>query len=100
MQRYLAARGIEESRILMEDKSMSTLENFLFSKALIDDAVGPNAKLVFVTTRFHVFRSERIARSLGIEAEGFGADDVAWLSPNNYLRETCAIVYYRLAGRI
>lgn len=100
MRRYLTARGIAESRILLEDKSMSTLENFRFSKALIDEAIGPDAKLVFVTTRFHVFRSERIARSLGIAAEGFGADDVVWLSPNNYLRETCAIVYYWLSGRI
>ena len=65
MRRYLAARGIEESRILMEDKSMSTLESFLFSKALIDDAVGPDAKLVFVTTRFHVFRSEAYCPFVG-----------------------------------
>ena len=56
MHRYLTERGIAESRILLEDKSMSTLENFRFSKALIDEAIGPDAKLVFVTTRFHVFR--------------------------------------------
>ncbi len=100
MRRYLVAHGVAESRIIMEGQSMSTLENFRFSKARIDEAIGPDATLVFVTTRFHVFRSERIARSLGIEAEGIGADDVAWLSPNNYLRESCAIVYYWLAGRI
>lgn len=79
---------------------MSTMENFQFSKALIDSAIGPDATIVFVTTRFHVFRSERIASTLGIQAEGIGADGVAWLEPNNYLRETCAIVYYWLTGRI
>ena len=100
MRRYLVARGIEESRILLEARSMSTMENFQFSKALIDSAIGPDATIVFVTTRFHVFRSERIASTLGIQAEGIGADGVAWLEPNNYLRETCAIVYYWLTGRI
>ena len=100
MRRYLVARGIEESRILLEARSMSTMENFQFSKALIDSAIGPDATIVFVTTRFHVFRSERIASMLGIHAEGIGAEGVAWLEPNNYLRETCAIVYYWLTGRI
>ncbi len=100
MRRYLTAHGVADERILLESRAASTFENFRFSKALADSVIGPDAKLVFVTTRFHVFRSERIARSLGIEAEGFGADGVPWITPNDYLRETCAIVYYWLAGRI
>lgn len=100
MRRYLTARGISEERILTEEHAASTYENFIFSKQLLDARLGEDASLVFVTTRFHVFRSERIARSLGIAAEGIGADGVLWLAPNNYLRETAAIVYYFLAGRI
>ena len=100
MRRYLVARGIEESRILMEPNSESTLENFSFSREIIDAELGADAKLLFVTTRFHVFRSERIARTLGIEVDGFGADGVAWMAPNDYLRESCAIIFYFLLGRI
>ncbi|MBE5785187.1 MAG: YdcF family protein [Clostridiales bacterium] len=100
MRRYLTEKGVAEERILMEDRSASTYENFIFSKKLLDERLSEDASLIFVTTRFHVFRSERIARSLGIHAEGIGADGVGWLTPNDYLRETAAIVYYFLAGRI
>ncbi len=100
MRRYLTEQGIPPESILMEDKSASTYENFIFSKRLLDERLPEHTSLVFVTTRFHVFRSERIARSLGIDAEGIGADGVGWITPNDYLRETAAIVYYFLSGRI
>ena len=51
MRRYLAARGIEESRILMEDKSMSTLENFLFS-CLLYTSLLPHARRGSEMSRF------------------------------------------------
>lgn len=100
MRRYLIGRNIPEAKIITEDRAASTSQNFLFSKQLLDAILPADASIVFVTTRFHVFRSERIARSLGIAAEGIGADGVMWLAPNDYLRETAAIVYYFLAGRI
>ena len=59
---YLTRRGLDPSRILLEDRAESTAENFAFSKAIIDEAVGPDAAIGFVTTRFHVFRAGRVAR--------------------------------------
>ncbi len=100
MHRYLLEKGIDESRLLKEERSTSTYENFIFSGEIIDSAIGENASVVFVTTRFHVFRAERLARSLGITAEGIGADGVLWLAPNDYLRETAAIVFHFFAGRL
>ena len=100
MRRYLIARGIDESRILSEELSESTEENFVFSKALIDRELGCGKSVAFVTTRFHVFRSELVARKLGIEAQGIPAKGVWYITFNDYLRECAALTQYFIGGRI
>ncbi|HWQ58028.1 MAG TPA: YdcF family protein [Clostridia bacterium] len=100
MRRYLVARGFPEGRIRMEEDSDSTYTNFLNSKRIIDGELGVGAKVLFVTTRFHVFRAELVARSLGLDAEGVGVRGVAWITPNDYMRESLVIIYYYLGGKI
>ena len=100
MRDYLVSRGIAPERIISEDGSLSTEENFLFSKPLIDEAVGEDAKIIFTTTRFHVFRSERVAKRLGIEAEGVPAKGVWYITFNDYLRECAAITAYFFTGKM
>lgn len=100
MRDYLVSHGVDPQRIISEDKSLSTEENFLFSKPIIDAALGEDAEIVFTTTRFHVFRSERAARKLGIETEGIPAKGVWYITFNDYLRECAAITAYFLTGRI
>ena len=97
MKRYLAAHGIDESRIITEDKSTSTWENFKFSKMILDQRF-PGASAAFVTTNFHVYRAGRVAIMNGIEAEGYGAKDVWYTAPNNYMRESIAVAVYKLRG--
>ncbi|MBQ3487212.1 MAG: YdcF family protein, partial [Clostridia bacterium] len=84
---YLTRRGLDPSRILLEDRAESTAENFAFSKAIIDETLGPDASIGFVTTRFHVFRAGAVARKGGIAARGLGAPDVWYIAVNNFLRE-------------
>lgn len=100
MRSYLISHGLDESRIIAEAASASTTENFLFSSALIRERLGDNAKTVFVTTRFHVFRAERVASKLGVDAQGIPAKGVWYITPNDYLRECAAIVLYFLRGDI
>ena len=97
---YLTRRGIDPSRILLEDKAESTAENFAFSKAIIDERLGPDASIGFVTTRFHVFRASRVAQKGGIDARGLGAPDVWYIAINNFLRECVGICWYTLNGWI
>ena len=67
MQKYLVERkGIDSSRILEEDRAENTRENFAFSKAMIEERLGADAKIAFVTTDFHVFRAGRVAKKAGI----------------------------------
>ena len=97
---YLVRRGIDQSRILQEDKATSTAENFAFSKKIIDEQLGPDATIGFVTTRFHVYRAGRVALKGGIPARGLGAPDVWYLAINNFLRECVGICWYTVKGWI
>ena len=97
---YLVRRGIDQSRILLEDKATSTAENFAFSKAIIDEQLGKDASIGFVTTRFHVYRAGRVALKGGIPARGLGAPDVWYIALNNFLRECVGICWYTVKGWI
>lgn len=72
--KYLRHQGVTKSQILIEDRAISTYENFKFSKKLIPNRT---AKVVFATTGYHVFRSGVIANSVGLSAEGIGSK-VKW----------------------
>jgi uncharacterized SAM-binding protein YcdF (DUF218 family) len=101
MQKYLIERkGVDPARILVEDKAENTRENFAFSKALIDERLGSDAKIAFVTTDFHVFRAGRVAKKAGISAVGVAAPDVWYIRINNFLRECVGIVVYGVRGDI
>ena len=100
MRSYLISHGVGEDRILSEEASKSTEENFMFSKALIESEKGADARTVFVTTGFHVYRAERVARKLGIEAQGIPAKGVWYLTLNDYMREGLALAAYFVTGKI
>lgn len=100
MRRYAVSHGLDESRIVLEEESDSTYTNFANSKRIIEERLGAGAKTVFVTTRFHVLRAERVARAMGLDAEGIGVRGVSYITPNDYMRESLVIIYYYLTGRI
>lgn len=97
MKNYLVDRGIDEDRIIMEDKSTSTKENMDYSKELLNEyeTVG------IVTNGFHVYRAIRIAKKSGIEGVcGVSAptNKILWL--NYVVRECFALVKEVLVGNI
>ncbi|NLB61043.1 MAG: YdcF family protein [Clostridiales bacterium] len=100
MKRYLVAHNIDEKKIYMEDKSTSTIENFKFSNEIINDLFPNGAKIVFVTTNFHVYRAELVAKKVGIDAAGIGSESLWYITINNYLRECAAITQYWITGKI
>lgn len=101
MKAWLTARGVPEDMIIEEDKATSTEENFLLSKALIDERLGDGEKTIaFVTNRFHVFRAERLASRLGLDAFGIAASEFKATLLNDYLRECAAIVQHFFTDRL
>ena len=92
---YLLECNIPEEKILMEDKSKSTYENMKFSKEVIENHSGASASdlhIAFSTTDYHVFRSGRFARKLGMNAFGMGAPTKWYFYVNALIREFVANV--------
>lgn len=69
MKNTLLALGIEEERIILEDKAKTTLQNFQYTKKLL----GENARVAFVTSRFHIWRCKKIMKKAGVEYEPISA---------------------------
>ena len=91
MRRYLAERGIESKRLILEDKSTNTYENLRNSFMIIDDA-HKEARITVVTSNFHVLRGKMIAEDLGKKVNGLGSGTMKVLIPNYYLREFFAVI--------
>lgn len=89
MRRYLVHKGIPEERLILEDQSTDTSENLQYAFALIEE---PDASITLVTSRFHIFRSQLIAKDLGHSVHGIGSETLLFLIPNYYLREFFAVL--------
>lgn len=92
MEEYLISRKIPKEKILIEDKSTSTRENFEFSRRIINLPDDRIEKIVFVTNDFHVFRSRILARRFGFDAYAIAAPTPGVIVLNSYLREFFAFV--------
>lgn len=90
MATYLIEKGIEESRIIKEDKSTSTLENIRFSMKYINNY---SSSVCIVTNAFHVYRGCGIAKKQGLKnVYGLSAKSDRWYLANNTLREVFGII--------
>jgi uncharacterized SAM-binding protein YcdF (DUF218 family) len=90
MRDYLAGRGIDEKRIIMEDKSTDTSENIRNSAEIIGDM---SASVCVVTNNFHVYRAKKLAYGCGFtEVSGAAAESDRVLLLNYMVREAVGIV--------
>ena len=95
MRRALTAKGVPENRLLLEESSTSTAENFALSKTLLEDngIDTDTAAIAMVTNDFHIFRAKLIARRAGLTTIGVPAElPWWWLTANYYVREAFALV--------
>lgn len=93
MKKYLIEHGIDENRIFTEDKSENTLQNFKFTKKLINMTdKRKNIKLLIITNSFHMLRSKIIAGRLGFTALGYPAKTYYMLIPAYYVREYFGVI--------
>ncbi|WP_322353888.1 YdcF family protein [Paratractidigestivibacter sp.] len=98
MASYLREQGIDASRIVLEDRSRSTVENLRFSRGLL---ASPADRVGIVTNDFHAFRACRIAARQGLSgACGISAPSDPWYLPNNLLREVPCVVKDFLLGNM
>ena len=84
MASYAREQGVAEEKIIIEDRSVSTRENLLFSRELME---GENPRIGIVTTSYHVFRALILAKQCEISCIGFGAKTKWYFTLNAELRE-------------
>lgn len=87
---YLIEKGIPEDRIVLEDRSTTTLENIEFSKDIIDRR-GGGRYIALVTSNYHVYRALRYSRRLGMKCTGIGSHVAFYYWPSALIREYIAI---------
>lgn len=83
MKKYLVANGIPESKIITEDKSATTDQNFEFSAKYLNE----NDKVLIVTNGFHMARAKMIATKYNIDGYGYSARSYLPTALNYYIRE-------------
>lgn len=92
MRRYLADKGVAQSRILMEDRSTSTWENLTFSKQIIEESGGDPSRVAVVSSAYHLYRARRMAAALGMAADGLASSDgYPVYMAGMYIREALAV---------
>lgn len=92
MKNYIVGKGVPEQDVLIEDKSRNTMQNMLFSKAIMD-SIKPDHKSIFVTNNYHVFRASIFARLAGLKkCEGVGAKTARYYMPSAFIREYIGII--------
>lgn len=92
MRSYLLSRGIEDSRILVEDKSDSTLLNLTYSKEIMSQHSEQPKTVAVVTSDYHVFRAMLLAKELGLDAFGMPSGTNWRIVVACHVREYAAIM--------
>lgn len=93
MKRYLVDKGVPEDKIIMEDKSTSTITNFRNSYEIMCENKLSEYSVVFVTNGYHVYRAKEYAESEGFKDITHLGTDIIWYTiPMNYMREMLAVM--------
>ena len=89
MRNYLAAAGVEEERLILEDRSASTWENLLFSDQLTGCG---GARCGIISNDFHICRVMKLARKAGYrDCYGIAAEGDPVMELHYIVRESVAL---------
>lgn len=102
MAAFLVKTGVGPGRILLETRATSTAENLRHSRAVLEAAgalAAPRPSLAVVTSGFHLFRVQLLARRAGLALSPVAAPTPWYLLPNACLREYLAVIKSLLLDR-
>lgn len=99
METYLVNLGVPKEKIVKEEKSTSTYENFVFSKEILDGLMEKNYKIAYISNDYHVFRAGHIANKACFTDTTHAHSDTIWHSvlPGT-LRECIGVMKYFILG--
>lgn len=99
MKDYLIAQGIDEDKILTEDRATSTTENIRYSREIMAEKGIPETDIALITNEFHIFRARQLAKINGLKVTTAHAKTPWYSSPMMYLREIFAVGQLILLGK-
>ena len=100
MSAWLIENGIDKSRVILENKATSTLENLEYSFNIIRSRGGdPNDSTAVVTSEYHIYRAKLLAQSLDVSVGSVAAHTTyAPIMLNYFLREAFGVTYQWILG--
>lgn len=100
MEEILLSEGIEKERIIKEDKSTTTVENFRNAKGFIEEGGDINSfSLALLSSDFHLMRARLIAKKAGLDCQTVSAPSPEREKAKNYIREFFAMIIFVIGGR-
>lgn len=91
----LESMGVEGDRILVEDRSHNTRENFLFARQIALEH-GMGDEIAVVTQGFHMFRALRLAEAAGFTPYSLVAETDPLLFPEFYGKELLSLTKWHV----
>ncbi len=98
MKDWLVEHDVDAARILCEDRSTDTAENFHFSAAILDSK-GFDRKVIVATDFYHQYRASLLAKRAGLSSCGVSGFKEPAMIPGYWLREIIGLIYFFLFGR-
>lgn len=92
---YLTGKGISPDRLILEDKSTSTLENLTNSAQIIAEK-GLSTNVAVVTSFFHEYRAYLYSKTVGLTASPISAYCPLGAIPVYVVRELCGLYMYNV----
>lgn len=89
MGKYLLEQNIPQEDIIVENKSLNTYQNLLYSKQLMLDQ---NASNLIITNKFHLFRALLLSKKLKMDSDGAGSKTKLYFSLNALIREFVGVI--------
>lgn len=87
----LTEKGIDPSRLYLEDKSTNTFENISFSKKIIDEN-NLSTDVAIATSSFHLKRATMIACKQGLNPARISSYTSHYLRATYYVRDTFGVI--------
>lgn len=83
----LKAKGVEKERIILEDKSTTTKENFINAMEIIEKMEDKKLRVAMLSSEFHLLRASLLAKKCGLEVTTVAAPSPEKSRIKNYARE-------------
>ena len=93
MRNFLVDNGVDQSLIIMEDKSTNTYENFLYTKNVLEEETGKeDFTITIISNNFHMYRAKFLAKEVGFNTYSYPAPSHKVSALVFYVREFFGVI--------